>query len=78
MFVIRNFLTNSLMLKIEIAVTIIAVAGPKIIKLANEIAKFTATLPVFGSGADRLSAAKTNNPNSTTPGIDIPPYLRMI
>ena len=55
------------MLKIEIAVTIIAVAGPNIIRLASDMPKFTETLPVFGSGAERLSAVKMRTPNKTIP-----------
>ena len=54
-------------------VTTAAVAGPYIIKLANVIPKFTETLPVFGSGDDRLSEAKTNNPNKATPNKEIFP-----
>ena len=64
------------MLKIEMAVTIIAVAGPNIIRLASDIPKLTETLPVFGSGAERLSAVKMRIPNKTMPITDIFPYLR--
>ena len=66
------------MLKIEIAVTIIAVAGPNIIRLASDMPKFTETLPVFGSGAERLSAVKMRTPNKTIPIKDIFLYLRRI
>jgi hypothetical protein len=52
------------------------VAGPNIIRLASEIPKFTDTLPVFGSGAERLSEAKISAPNKTTPNIEIFLYLR--
>ena len=55
----------------EIKVTIIAVGGPNKTKLAREIPKFTDTLPVFGSGADKLSAINISDPNSTTPNKDI-------
>jgi hypothetical protein len=54
-----------------IKVTIIAVEGPNIMRLASEIPKFTETLPAFGSGADKLSAIKISDPNSTTPNKDI-------
>ena len=64
------------MLKIEKTVTIIAVAGPNIIRLASNIPKLTETLPVFGSGAERLSEVKTRIPNKTIPMTDIFPYLR--
>ena len=64
------------MFKIEMAVTIIAVAGPNIIRLASNMPKFTETLPVFGSGAERLSAVKTRIPNKTIPITDIFLYLR--
>ena len=63
------------MLKKEIAVTKMAVEGPKSIKLTKKIARFTETLPVLGSGADRASAAKANNPNSTTPRTDMSLYF---
>jgi hypothetical protein len=66
------------MLKIENAVTKIAVDGPKSIRLAREIAGFTETLPVRGSDADRLSAVNASNPNSTTPTNDISLYLKRI
>jgi len=63
-------LINSLILKIEIKVTIIAVEGPNIIKLAKDIPKLTDTLPVFGRGADILSAANISTPNNITPTKD--------
>jgi len=66
------------MLKIENAVTKIAVDGPKSIRLANEIAGFTDTLPVLGSDAERLSAENASNPNSNTPTNDIALYLTII
>ena len=66
------------MLRIEMAVTIIAVAGPNIIRLASDMPKFTETLPVFGSGAERLSAVKMRIPNKTTPKTDIFLYLRRV
>jgi len=40
--------------------------------------KFTETLPVFGSGAERLSAVKMRIPNKTTPKTDIFLYLRRV
>ena len=60
----------------DIAVTIIPVAGPKIIRLAREMPKLTETLPVFGSGADRLSAVNIKIPNTTTPKKEIFLYSR--
>ncbi len=66
------------MLKIEIAVTIIAVAGPNIIRLASDIPKLTETLPAFGSGAERLSAVKMRIPNKIVPIKEIFLYLRRI
>ena len=64
------------MLKIEMTVTIIAVAGPNIIRLASNMPKITETLPIFGSGAERFSAVKTRKPNKTMPIKDIFLYLR--
>ena len=64
----------SLILKIEMKVTIIAVGSPNKIKEASEIPKFTDTLPVFGSGTDRFSAANMSKQKSTTPNIDIFSY----
>ena len=66
------------MLKIEKTVTTIAVAGPNIIRLASNMPKLTETLPVFGNGAERLSAVKTRIPNKTTPKTDIFLYLRRV
>ena len=66
------------MLKIEMAVTIIAVAGPNIIRLASDMPKITETLPTFGSGTARLSAAKKRIPNKITPKIETFLYLRSI
>ena len=71
-------MTSSLMLKIENSVTISAVAGPKIIRLAREIPKLTDTLPVFGKGADRLSEVKISNPKRIVPNKETLPYLRRI
>lgn len=62
----------------EIIVTITAVAGPKIIRLARERPKFTDTLPVFGRGAERLSEVKISNPKRTTPNNEIFLYLKSI
>jgi hypothetical protein len=59
-------------------VTRIAVAGPKIIRLAREMPKLTDTLPVFGSGAERLSEVNINTPNISTPNKEIFLYLRSI
>ena len=66
------------MLNIDIAVTSMPVAGPKIIRLAREMPKLTETLPVFGSGADKLSAANINIPNIITPNKEIFLYSRSI
>jgi len=66
------------MLKIEMAVTIIAVAGPNIIRLASDMPKITETLPTFGNGTERLSAVKKRTPNKTTPKTDIFLYLRRV
>ncbi len=52
-------------------VTIIAVEGPNIIRLARDMPKLTDTLPVFGRGAERLSAANISTPNNITPNKDI-------
>jgi len=65
-----------LILKIERAVTIIAVAGPNMIRLASEMPKITETLPTFGNGTERLSAVKKRIPNKTIPKIEIFLYLR--
>jgi len=62
----------------EIRVTRIAVAGPKIIRLAREIPKLTDTLPVFGRGAERLSEVKISNPKRITPNKEIFLYLKSI
>lgn len=62
----------------EISVTRIAVAGPKIIRLAREIPKLTDTLPVFGRGAERLSEVKISNPKRITPNKEIFLYLTSI
>lgn len=66
------------MLKIEMAVTIIAVAGPNIIRLASDMPKITETLPTFGNGTERLSAVKKRIPNKITPKIETSLYLRSI
>jgi len=63
---------------IDIAVTSMPVAGPKIIRLARDIPKFTDTLPVFGRGAERLSEAKMRAPNKPTPNKEIFLYLKSI
>ena len=55
----------------EINVTIIEVAGPKIIRAAREIPKFTETKPVFGSGTEKLSARNIRIPNRTAPSTEI-------
>jgi len=60
----------------EISVTIIAVAGPKMIRLARERPKLTDTLPVLGNGAERLSEVKIRMPKRTTPNKEIFLYLR--
>jgi hypothetical protein len=60
----------------EVAVTIIPVAGPNIIRLAREMPKLTETLPVFGRGADKLSEMNIKAPNTTTPSNEIFLYSR--
>lgn len=65
------------MLKIEKTVTIIAVAGPNIIRLASNMPKITETLPTFGNGTERLSAVKKRIPNKTIPIKEIFLYLRI-
>ena len=60
----------------DMAVTMIPVAGPKIIKLAREMPKFTETLPVFGRGAERLSEMKIKTPKIITPNNETFLYLR--
>lgn len=63
------------MLKIEISVTISAVEGPNIIRLARDMPKLTDTLPVFGRGAERLSDIKISKPKRTAPNKEIFLYL---
>jgi len=67
----------SLILIEEISVTNIAVEGPKRIREAREIPKFTETKPAFGSGTEKLSAANMSMPNSTTPKIEISLNLKI-
>ena len=52
-------------------VTMIAVDGPNIIRHASDIPKLTDTLPVFGRGADRLSAVNISTPNNIMPNMDM-------
>jgi hypothetical protein len=66
------------MLKIEISVTIRAVEGPNIIRLARDMPKLTDTLPVFGRGAERLSEVKISKPKRMVPSKEIFLYLRRI
>ena len=67
---------NSFILNIENTITSTAVAGPNMIKLAKIIPKLTETLPVFGRGVFKLSAAKAKMPNIITPKIEIFLYLK--
>lgn len=60
------------------SVTISAVEGPNIIRLARDMPKLTDTLPVFGRGAERLSDVKISKPKRTVPSKETFLYLRSI
>ena len=60
------------------SVTISAVDGPNIIRLAREIPKLTDTLPAFGRGAERLSEVKISRPKRMAPSKEIFLYLKSI
>jgi len=62
----------------EMSVTISAVEGPNIIRLARDMPKLTDTLPVFGRGAERLSDVKISKPKRIVPSKEIFLYLRII